>query len=269
MASRPRVYVGRLPARAREYDVERFFRGYGKVRDIMLKNGYGFVEFDDYKDADDAIRELDGREMCGERVTLEIAKGIPRGAGGAFVSGYVPPPSNSKYYTRDSRDSRSGGSGGRPGFGRPSNGYKVIVENLSTHCTWQDLKEMCERYGEILYTDAHHYRRNEAVVEFAKRSDMEYAVEKLNGKSVNGKKMRLIPESDRYSKSPSPVGKSRSKSGDRYSSRRSRSREADYKRSRYQSRSRSPMDKRRSRSGDDRNHRHRDGDDREYDNYEF
>ena len=85
--SRPRVYVGRLSSRAREYDVEKFFRGYGKVRDIMLKNGYGFVEFDDYKDADDAIHDLNGRELCGERVMLEIAKGIPRGAGGAFVSG--------------------------------------------------------------------------------------------------------------------------------------------------------------------------------------
>ena len=28
---------------ARESDVERFLRGYGKVRDISLKRGYGFV----------------------------------------------------------------------------------------------------------------------------------------------------------------------------------------------------------------------------------
>ena len=38
-----RVYVGRLPYHTREKDVERFFRGYGRIREIMLKNGYGFV----------------------------------------------------------------------------------------------------------------------------------------------------------------------------------------------------------------------------------
>ena len=38
-----RVYLGGLSYHAREKDVERFFKGYGKIRDIMLKNGYGFV----------------------------------------------------------------------------------------------------------------------------------------------------------------------------------------------------------------------------------
>lgn len=38
-----RVYIGRLSHSAREKDVERFFKGYGKVREIVLKEGYGFV----------------------------------------------------------------------------------------------------------------------------------------------------------------------------------------------------------------------------------
>ncbi len=38
-----RVYVGRLSYQAREKDVERFFRGFGRIRDINLKNGFGFV----------------------------------------------------------------------------------------------------------------------------------------------------------------------------------------------------------------------------------
>jgi hypothetical protein len=27
----------------RERDVERFFRGFGRIREILLKNGYGFI----------------------------------------------------------------------------------------------------------------------------------------------------------------------------------------------------------------------------------
>lgn len=38
-----RVYVGRLSYDCRERDLEKFFKGYGKIRDILLKNGFGFV----------------------------------------------------------------------------------------------------------------------------------------------------------------------------------------------------------------------------------
>jgi len=38
-----RVYLGRLSSRAQEGDLERFFRGFGKINDIMIKNGYAFI----------------------------------------------------------------------------------------------------------------------------------------------------------------------------------------------------------------------------------
>lgn len=38
-----RIYIGRLSERASERDVEHFFRGYGRIREIILKNGFGFV----------------------------------------------------------------------------------------------------------------------------------------------------------------------------------------------------------------------------------
>ena len=38
-----RVYLGRLPYGTRQRDVEKFFRNYGRLREINLKDGYGFV----------------------------------------------------------------------------------------------------------------------------------------------------------------------------------------------------------------------------------
>jgi len=38
-----RVYVGRVSNYARDRDVERFFKGFGRIKDIMVKNGYCFV----------------------------------------------------------------------------------------------------------------------------------------------------------------------------------------------------------------------------------
>lgn len=47
----------------------------------MFENRYGFVEFDDPRDADDAVYDLNGKELCGERVIVEHTKG-PRRDGG-------------------------------------------------------------------------------------------------------------------------------------------------------------------------------------------
>merc|ERR1712012_1078616 len=74
-----RVYVGGLSHRSREKDVERFFRQFGRIREISMKNGFCFVEFDDYRDADDACYEMNGRDLLGERVSVEIARGTPHG----------------------------------------------------------------------------------------------------------------------------------------------------------------------------------------------
>lgn len=38
-----RLYVGRIPGRATEEDVERFFRPVVKPRQVLLKNGFAFV----------------------------------------------------------------------------------------------------------------------------------------------------------------------------------------------------------------------------------
>jgi len=70
-----RVFVGNITTRTHERDFERFFDKYGRVRNIFVRPGrYGFCEFDDYRDADDAVRDLDGRDLNGARVTVEHAR---------------------------------------------------------------------------------------------------------------------------------------------------------------------------------------------------
>jgi arginine/serine-rich splicing factor 4/5/6 len=110
-----------LSYHAREKDIERFFRGYGRIRDIMLKNGYGFVEFDDYRDADDAVYELNGKDLCGERVSVEHARG---------------PRSDDSFRDRGFRGRRGGGR--RDKYGPPTRtDHRLIVENLSSRVSWQ------------------------------------------------------------------------------------------------------------------------------------
>ncbi|XP_042149339.1 serine-arginine protein 55 isoform X4 [Ixodes scapularis] len=111
-----RVYIGHLSYRVRERDLEKFFRGFGKIREVLLKNGFGFVEFDDDRDADDAVYELNGRELDGERVVVELAHGTARRAPAA--RSYMDTPVNR--------------------YGPPTRtDYRVIIENLSSRISWQ------------------------------------------------------------------------------------------------------------------------------------
>ncbi len=62
-----RVYIGDIPNDTRERDVEKFFKSYGRIGEISIKRGYGFVDFDDYRDAEDAVQDMDGKDLLGRR----------------------------------------------------------------------------------------------------------------------------------------------------------------------------------------------------------
>ena len=254
-----RIFIGHLSNRASEGDVERFFDGFGKILEINLKTGYGFVEFEDSRDADDAVYELNNQTLCGQRVTVELAKGLRRdrnsyggGGGGGYGGGrsyggggggryggggggygrdrgYGGGGGGYNNYNRGRDDRYGGGGGGRSRrFPPPSNTkYRVVVENLSSRCSWQDLKDYLREGGEVTYAEAHQKVRNEGIVDFATYDDMKAAIEKLDNTELCGRKIRMIEERT------GSLSRSRSRSP-----RRSRSR--SHSRNRSYSRSRSP-----------------------------
>ncbi|KZC05467.1 Serine-arginine protein 55 [Dufourea novaeangliae] len=167
---------GRDKGLCRDRDLERFFRGYGRFRDVLIKNGYGFVEFDDYRDADDAVYELNGKELLGERVAVEIARGVsgrrgdrgygrsrswrdkitverargtPRGSDqwryGDSRGGYGDSRRSARDDMRHDRDSvnrntrtASSYKQSLPRYGPPTRTeYRLTVENLSSRVSWQ------------------------------------------------------------------------------------------------------------------------------------
>ncbi|XP_013166120.1 PREDICTED: serine-arginine protein 55 isoform X4 [Papilio xuthus] len=246
-----RVYVGGLPFGVRDRDLEKFFKGFGRIRDILIKNGYGFVEFEDYRDADDAVYELNGKELLGERVSVERARGVPRGADRRRGRDAPAPRAHAPHTNAPHATHRDADYNYR--YGPPTRTeYRLIVENLSSRISWQDLKDYMRQAGEVTYADAHKQHRNEGVVEFATHSDMRAAIEKLDGTELNGRRIRLVEDrrsSRRRTRSSS--SRSRSRSRDRRRSRsRSRSRRSSRSRSRSKSRpkTKSPVAKSRSRS---------------------
>lgn len=59
-----KVYVGNLGNNGNKSELERAFGYYGPLRSVWVARnppGFAFVEFEDPRDATDAVRELDGR----------------------------------------------------------------------------------------------------------------------------------------------------------------------------------------------------------------
>jgi arginine/serine-rich splicing factor 4/5/6 len=231
-----RVYIGNLPGRATEQDIEGFFRKFGRLKYVSLKNGFGFAEFDDPRDADDAIHELDGRELCGARVAVERARRGRREGGGDFRRGD---------YRGDRREPyRDGMRAFRPSRSR----FRLTVENLSTRCSWQDLKSLMRAAGHVIFCDAHKDERNKGVVFFERHDDLMRAIEKYQGYDINGRQIKLIDDTRSPSRSLSPRRKrSISRSASPRKNSRSKSR-SPRKRSRQDSRSVSPRKNSRSKS---------------------
>ena len=109
------------------------------VKSLCSNYILGFVEFDDRRDAEDAVRDLNGQRLAGDRVVVELAGSDRRGGGGRGGGGRGGRSrSRSPRGGYDRRDERRGGGfrgGGRGGGGRPHRTqWAMLVENLSSRC---------------------------------------------------------------------------------------------------------------------------------------
>jgi len=99
-----RIYVGGLPYRATEQDLEDLFAQAGAVKEAVVvvdrytgqAKGFGFIEMESDDEADAAISMFNNYEMGGRRLTVNEAKpreersgggGGGRGGGGGYGGG--------------------------------------------------------------------------------------------------------------------------------------------------------------------------------------
>ena len=106
-----KLYVGGLSYSTTSEGLREFFAQSGAVQSATVitdrfsgqSRGFGFVEMATAEDAQNAISQLNGRELDGRRITVEISNPqAPRPGGG--------------------RPGGGGGGGGRPGGGRGPGG---------------------------------------------------------------------------------------------------------------------------------------------------
>lgn len=76
------IYVGNLSYAITDGDLEKIFTDFGSVseskividRDTGRSKGFGFVEMPNQTEGEEAIRQLDGKEIEGRNIKVNIAK---------------------------------------------------------------------------------------------------------------------------------------------------------------------------------------------------
>uniref|UniRef100_A0A7S3G4Y7 RRM domain-containing protein n=1 Tax=Palpitomonas bilix TaxID=652834 RepID=A0A7S3G4Y7_9EUKA len=219
-----RVFVGNLPLDVEEREIEDLFYKYGRIRDIDVKRpsrppAFCFVDFDDPRDAEDAVRGRDRIDFDGQPLRVEISHGGRRGG--------------------DRFERRGGGRGGPPTNSLRHSDFRVIVEGLPVSASWQDLKDFMRSAGDVIFTDVIRERdgTKTGIVEYSSDEDMRRAVKELDDVEFKNPydKVRVKVREDRGRRDERPPRDDR----DRDQGRRD-SRKRSYSRGRSVSRSRSP-----------------------------
>jgi len=163
MSSRgAKIYVGHLHPRTSERDLYDIFERYGRIYRIDLKHCYAFIDYNNRRDAEDAVYAMNGREIDGERIVVEWTRGTTRGRG----RGYRPERSD----------------------------YRVRVDNLPDHAHWQDLKDYFRRAGDVIYGDIN---GTTGVIEFRYPEDVSRAIKEFDRTRWNGSTIYVEEDSSR------------------------------------------------------------------------
>ncbi|KAL0379587.1 UNVERIFIED_CONTAM: Serine/arginine-rich splicing factor RS41 [Sesamum angustifolium] len=144
------IFCGNLEFDARQSDVERLFRRYGRVDRVDMKSGFAFVYMEDERDAEDAIRKLDRIEFGrkGRRLRVEWTK---QERGGKR-------PDSSRRSSASSRPSKTL--------------FVINFDPINTRT--RDLERHFEQYGRILNV---RIRRNFAFIQYEMQEDATRALE--------------------------------------------------------------------------------------------
>jgi len=212
-----RIYVGNLPPDIREKELDDLFYKYGNIKHIDLKNKRGspfaFIDFDDSRDADDAVSGRNNYSFDGYRLRVEIPRSSSR------YDGDKPRTST---YVR-----------GKPGPPSKRTDFRVLIEGMPSSGSWQDLKDHMREAGDVCYADV--FKDGTGVVEFGSKDDAEFAV-----KHLDDSKFRSHENETSYIKVRRDGNSSSSRSRRSRSRSRSRSRDRHHTSSRRRSPSYSP-----------------------------
>jgi len=190
------VPVGNISSRTRESDLRYRFEKYGHLARCELMNGFAFVEYEDSRDARDALRAMNEYELDGRRIVVETARS--RGGGSSSGGGGDRGRGRDDDRERGLGGSREGaGTGIRGGAVRGRRDNCILVKGLGARTGWQQMKDWAREGsgGFVEYTDVWTENgKRYGVVKFDSSRDFKTALRKLDNTKLDGEYVRVYED---------------------------------------------------------------------------
>jgi len=140
--------------------IKEIFDKYGKVTDSFNPGkGFAFVTFSTPEEADAAVEALNGKEVFGNIISVNVSK--PK-----------------------EKPEKEGGKAGKDKKKAAKDSVRLFVNNVSEKTSQDDLKTAFAGHGTV--TDAYNPGKGFAFVNFATADEAQAAIEALNGQEVCG-----------------------------------------------------------------------------------
>ena len=157
-----RIFCKNVSDDATQEDFQDVLEPFGEVTDFYNPGkGFCFITFSTDEEAQACIAGLNGKEVNGQEVQMNIAK--PKGEKG------------------------SGGGGG--GRGSDEEGRKIFIHNVSEDATREDFEEEASKHGEI--TDFYNPKKGFAFITFSTKEEAEACIAAMNDTEVTGQTIQM------------------------------------------------------------------------------
>jgi len=180
------LFVGGLSFRAEEPDIRKLFeRNDLEIERVTIavdretgkSKGFAFIDLQDPRQAERAVRALHNQELCGRAITVQL-KGGERDRGGNTASSSAPAPRPSEQVVAE------------------TNSTRIFVGGIAFQATNEVLKAKFEEAGEVvsarIVLDKETGKpKGFGFVEYATSQDAVKALRKLQGAEICGRAVRL------------------------------------------------------------------------------
>lgn len=154
-----KIYVGNMTTDITEEQLTQGFAKFGQILKVEYKQKFAFVDYARVKDADTAIREMNGRIFFGSKLRVQ------------------PHTDHKKMnYMRE-----------------PNLAAQGTIINLDDSVSWQDLKDFARQAGDVIYASVVvKDQKRYGMIEFASEEILKNAVSVLSGKKVGENRVQII-----------------------------------------------------------------------------
>ena len=165
------LYIKGIPKNKSAREVFEYFHEFGDIFSIKLNeddkgnsNGTAFVTYYNQGDAKKAMDETNGKKIWGSDMDVQYQK------------------INEKYHNNNN-----------------DNNLKVNISNLPEKYTDKDITKLCEEFGKIQIVNINKGPKGKhAIVKFSNEQEVKNAVEKLNNKEIENKKLYVKEYKDNH-----------------------------------------------------------------------